>query len=144
MSNARFKEQLQRNAVALISVFIAVSSLSYNTWRNEKSEYNRTQRQASFELLIRLGDFRELVYHLHYDQDAVGDSAARTGWATMFTIRDLAQVLEEPLPAAADSLRRTWEEHWDDLGADSAGKSAIEAEIDAMRDITLEMLQKLD
>lgn len=140
----RFKEQLQRNLVALISVFIAVSSLSYNTWRNEKSEYNRNQRQASFEAITKLGELRELVYHLHYDQDTVGDDAARTGWATVFTIRDLTQVLEEPLPTAASSLHRTWAEHWDDLGSDSAGKSAIEAEIDAMRDITLKMLQELD
>ena len=44
----RFREQLQRNAVALISLFVAVSSLSYNTWRNEQSEFNRNQRQASF------------------------------------------------------------------------------------------------
>jgi hypothetical protein len=29
-----FAKQLQRNTVALISVLIAVSSLSYNTWRN--------------------------------------------------------------------------------------------------------------
>ena len=34
-------EQLRRNTVALISIVIAVSSLSYNTWRNEKTEYNR-------------------------------------------------------------------------------------------------------
>jgi len=144
MSYPRFKEQLQRNAVALISVFIAVSSLSYNSWRNEKSEYNRNQRMASFEVLLKLGELRELVYHLHYDQDTVGDDAARTGWATVFTIRDLTQVLEDPLPTAATSLHGTWDEHWDALGSDKASKTAIEAEIDTMRDITLKMLQKLD
>ena len=48
--NARFIEQVRRNLVALISVFIAVSSLSYNTWRNEESEHNRNQRMASFEV----------------------------------------------------------------------------------------------
>jgi len=141
---ARFNEQLQRNLVALISVFIAVGSLSYNTWRNERSEYNRNQRQASFEVLLKLGELRELVYHLHYDQETVGEDAARTGWATVFTIRDLTQVLEYPLPAEAESLRGTWDKHWNGLGSDDTSKSAIEAEIDAMRDITLKMLQKLD
>ena len=144
MPYARFKEQLQRNTVALISVFIAVSSLSYNTWRNEKSEYNRNLRMASFELLLKLGELRELVYHLHYDQDAVGEDAARTGWAMVFTIWDLAKVLEEPLPTASTELHGTWDEHWDGLGSDVASKDAIEAEIDSMRDITLEMLRKLD
>jgi hypothetical protein len=32
---ASIREQIHRNAVALISLFIAVSSLAYNTWRNE-------------------------------------------------------------------------------------------------------------
>jgi hypothetical protein len=141
---ARIKEQLQRNLVALISVFIAVSSLSYNTWRNEKSEYNRNQRLASFEVLIKLGELRELVYHLHYDKDAVGEDAARTGWAMVFTIRDLTQVLEDPVATAADALHGTWNTHWSSLGDDVTGKNVIEAEIDALRDITLMMLQELD
>jgi hypothetical protein len=144
MPYARFKQQLQQNAVALISVFIAVSSLSYNTWRNEKSEYNRNQRMASFEVLLKLGELRELVYHLHYDRDTVSEDAARTGWAAVFTIRDLARVLEDPLPASANLLHGTWDEHWTGLGSDLASKTAIEAEINATRDITLKMLQKLD
>jgi len=138
------KEQLQRNLVALISVFIAVSSLGYNTWRNEKSEYNRNQRMASFELLLKLGELRELVYHLHYDKDSVGEDAARTGWAIVFTIQDLSKVLEEPLPSASTALHGTWDERWDGLGSNVASVDAIEAEIDTMRDITLKMLQKLD
>jgi len=140
----RFLEQLQRNLVAVISVFVAVGGLSYNTWRNEKSEYNRNQRQASFEVLLKLGELRELVYHLHFDSDTVAKNAARTGWATVFTINDLTQVLEAPLPEAAESLRATWDARWDGLGSDRASKDAIVLEIDSMRDITLKMLQKLD
>lgn len=144
MPYARFKQQLQQNAVALISVFIAVSSLSYNTWRNEKSEHNRNQRMASFEVLLKLGELRELVYHLHYDNDTVGEDAARTGWVMVFTIRDLTQVLENPLPATAEALRGTWDAHWQGLGSDVNSKQAIETEINHMRDITLKMLNKLD
>ena len=140
----RFREQLQRNLVAVISVFIAVGSLSYNTWRNEKSEYNRNQRQASFEVLLKLGELRELVYHLHFDSDTVAKNAARTGWATVFTINDLARVLEEPIPAAAVSLHGTWDEHSGGLGSNRASKDTIVLEIDSMRDTTLKMLQKLD
>lgn len=146
-----FKQQVQRNIVALISVFIAVSSLSYNTWRNEKSELNRNLRQASFEVLLKLGEMRELVYHLEYDREVIDRSAERTGWVTVFVIRDLASVLEDPVPAAADSLYRAWSEHWDGLAdRDSEGelvgtsRHAIEAEIDGLRDITLERLQMLD
>ena len=54
----KIRKQLQHHLVALISLFIAVSSLSYNTWRNEKSEYNRNQRWASFEVLLLPGEPR--------------------------------------------------------------------------------------
>ena len=62
-------DQLRRNAVALISLVIAVSSLSYNTWRNEKTEDNRNQRFAAFEILLKLGELQQVVFHHHYDKD---------------------------------------------------------------------------
>jgi len=34
-SLSSLKEQIRRNSVALISLAVAVSSLGYNTWRNE-------------------------------------------------------------------------------------------------------------
>lgn len=37
---ANIKEQLRRNTVAPISLVVAVTSLGYNTWRNEHSEFN--------------------------------------------------------------------------------------------------------
>ena len=146
-----FKQQVQRNLVALISVFIAVTSLSYNTWRNEKTELNRNLRQGSFEVLLKLGELRELVYHLEYDRAVIERSAERTGWVTVFVIRDLASVLQDPVPGAAQSLFDAWSEHWDELAARDqdgnlvgAGRHAIEAEIDDLRDRTLEMLQGLE
>ena len=146
-----FKQQVQRNLVALISVFIAVTSLSYNTWRNEKTELNRNLRQGSFEMLLKLGELRELVYHLEYDRAVIEQTAERTGWVTVFIIRDLASVLEDPVPAAAESLFDAWSEHWDELAERDedgdlvgAGRRTIEAEIDELRDITLEMLQGLE
>jgi hypothetical protein len=38
------RKQIQNNAVALISLFIAVGSLGYNTWRNETTEEQRNVR----------------------------------------------------------------------------------------------------
>ena len=121
-----FKQQVQRNLVALISVVIAVTSLSYNTWRNEKTD-------------------------LEYDRMVIERSAERTGWVTVFVIRDLASVLEDPVPGAAQSLFDAWSEHWDELAERDedgdlvgAGRRAIEAEIDDLRDRTLDMLQGLE
>jgi hypothetical protein len=51
----RISEQLRRHSVALISLVVAVSSLAYNTWRNERTEANRKIRVAGLELLLQLG-----------------------------------------------------------------------------------------
>ena len=50
-------DQLRRNRVALISLAVAIISMSYNTWRNEASEANRTQRLVSIEILLKLGRY---------------------------------------------------------------------------------------
>lgn len=49
-------KQLQKNSLSLISLVVALSALSYNTWRNEQSEYNRNIRNAGFEVLLHIGD----------------------------------------------------------------------------------------
>lgn len=139
-----FKDQVQRNLVAIISIFIAVSSLSYNTWRNEKTEYNRNQRLASLEVLLKLGALQELVFYSHYDRDAEQKGNPRTGWALVLTIRDLSQILEAPLPAASATLVATWGEHWDKLGESQQSADAILADVESLRDDTLELLQMLD
>ncbi len=143
-SNTRFIEQVRRNLVALISVFIAVSSLSYNTWRNEETEHNRNQRMASFEVLLKIGDLQELVFHSHYDQDVVEKGTPRTGWALVLTIRDLSRLLETPLPETSERLVATWGEHWQGLGADQASADAILSGMEEIREETLVLLRELD
>lgn len=145
MSNKiSFKDQVQRNLVAIISIFIAVSSLSYNTWRNEKTEYNRNQRLASLQVLLKLGELQELVFYSHYDRDAKDKGNPRTGWALVLTIRDLSQVLEAPLPASSATLVATWDKHWDKLGSNQASADAILLKVESVRDDTLELLKMLD
>ena len=142
-----FGEQVRRNLVALISLVIAVSSLGYNTWRNERTEFNRNQRQASFQMLLALGELRELAYHLQYDSLVVGRQAARSGWTKVFAIRDFSMLLQPPIPAEGEALQRAWDEHSPSLGAATADRShldAIEARINDLRDETLAMLQALD
>lgn len=143
-SGSRFIEQVRRNLVALISVLIAVSSLSYNTWRNEETEHNRNQRMASFEVLRKIGELQELVFHSHYDRDVVEKGTPRTGWALVLTIRDLAQILEAPLPDTSEQLVAIWGAHWQKLGADQDSADAILAGIEEVREETLVLLRALD
>jgi hypothetical protein len=143
--NNSFKEQVRRNAVALISVFIAVSSLSYNTWRNELTEYNRNQRLVSIEVLLKLEELQELVFYNHYDRDATSRGNPRSGWAIVLTIRDLAHILEQPLPDSASTLYSVWNNNWSGLGKPSdANAEAILDSIQDVRDDTLALLQMLD
>lgn len=141
--NNSIATQLRRNAVALISLVVAISSLGYNTWRNEQTEANRNQRQAAFEILLKLGELQRVVFHSHYDRDA-GQGNPRTGWAYVLTVRDLAQVTGAPLAGMADELVATWSAHWQELGSDQAGADAVIAGIDRARESTLEVLKSLD
>ena len=137
------KEQLRRNTVALISVAIAIMSLSYNTWRDGASEHNRNQRTGSYEVLLQLGELQQLVFHLHYDRDESRGNP-RTGWAIVLTIRDIALILDEPVPAQAEALLETWDEHWQGLGEDPDSVEAIVAAINATRMASQTVIRNLD
>ena len=139
-----FKEQLRRNAVALISLVVAITSLSYNTWRNEASEHNRNQRLVSLEVLRNLGELQQVVFHLHYDQDLDMLVNPRTGWAIVLTVNDLAMVLDAPLPETAENLRSVWDDHWDKLGKDDASVEAVITALEATRDKVHGLLHNLD
>ena len=139
-----FKEQLRRNSVALISLVVAITSLSYNTWRNEASEHNRNQRLVSIEVLRNLGELQQVVFHLHYDQDLDKLINPRTGWALVLTINDLAMVLETPLPETAENLRSVWDDNWSKLGRDDASVEAMIAALEATRDEVHVLLRTLD
>ena len=67
--NDSIGSQLRRNAVALISLVVAITALTYNTWRNEKSEDNRNHHQAAFEILLKLNELQQVVFHHRYDGD---------------------------------------------------------------------------
>ncbi len=145
MNQQSIREQFRRNAVALISLFIAVTGLLYNTWRNEHSEYNRNQRWASFEILLILGDLQEFVFLSYYDETQVNESDFRRGWVKVLTIRDLSTVLDNPMSISAITLHATWGENWEGLQRrDKASKEAIDAAIASLRADTLMTLRDLD
>ena len=137
------RQQLRNNAVALISLVVALSSLGYNTWRNERSEHNRNIRTATFELLVKLAELERVVFLAQYDRDAHGGSP-RTGWTYVLVIRDLAAVVPAPGPAQAAQLQEVWGENWQGLGRDDeAAVSRIDDAIGALREASLATLKSL-
>ena len=137
-------DQVRRNFVAIVSLVVAVTSLGYNTWRNESSEFNRNQRLISVEVLRNLGELQQVVYHRHWGMDAEEAGNPLTGWAIVLTIDDLASILQVPVPESANALRDAWQQNSDKLGEkDKAEKMIIEA-IDAVRRDVHALLSDLD
>ena len=140
---ATVREQLRNNVVALTSMLIALSSLSYNTWRNERTEHNRNIRAASFEILTKLAEFERVVFLAHYDRDEANGNP-RTGWTYVIVINDLAQVVPGAVQPRAAALRDTWRANWEGLGKDGdAAIDRIDHDITGVREVTLETLRSL-
>jgi hypothetical protein len=141
----RIIEQLRRNAVALISLVVAVTGLTYNTWRNERTEYNRNQREAAFEILLLLAELDESVNFAHYDRQEDEPADLKTGWALVNTIDVLSAILDEPMPASGDRLVAIWESRSGGLGGATDGPvDAIRAEIDQLQKETVALIRSLD
>ena len=137
------REQLRSNAVALTSLVIALLSLGYNTWRNERTEHNRNMRAAAFELLTKLAEFERVVFLAHYDRDQANGNP-RTGWTYVIVMNDLAQVMPDAVQARAGILRETWRSNWEGLGReDEVAVDRIDGDITKLRLATLDTLRAL-
>jgi len=134
---------MRQHSVALISLAIALSSLAYNTWRNEQTEANRNVRTAGIDLLLNLGELDRVVFFSHYDKDEIRGNP-RSGWAYVLTITDLAALTSEPAVSSSADLLRVWNENWSGLGKNDASADLISAGIDQLRNDVLSVLAALD
>lgn len=140
---AAIRNQLRSNALALISLCVALFSVSHNTWRNERTEYNRNIRAADFEILTKLADFERVVFLAHYDRD-LANGNPRIGWTDVIVIHDLASVAPPPLESKAARLREVWRDNWERLGkGDESSVDHIEAAVEDLRQATLSTLHAL-
>lgn len=139
---ATFNEQVRRNLVAIISLALAILSLSYNTWRNEVTEHNRNVRQAGFEMLLTLGEVHQIVFFLHYDKDEIRGNP-RLGWAKVLLVADLATIMPPSVESATDSLTATWGANWSSLGKDELAVQRVSEAVDEVREATIEALAVL-
>ena len=120
------RAQIHRNAVALISLFIALGSLGYNTWRNETTEAHRNIRHASFRVLESLGELQEVVdyryYYLPFEASNENEGLLRLrGFGSVLMIRDLMNLMPAPGPEAGKDLHGLWNSHVNFLDEISTG-----------------------
>lgn len=134
--------QLRVNAVALISLAVALTALGYNTWRNEQTEENRNIRVAAFEILTQLGELQLVVNSSFFVKDSrLGHPMA--GWGRVALVTDLSQVLPAPAPQRAEELHRVWQDNWQGIADNEENVERITAEIDRSRETIREILRKL-
>lgn len=139
---ASFVDQLRRNAVALISVAIAITSLGYNTWRNEVTEGNRNIRSAGMEIIQELSALQQVVLFVRFKpEDFRGE--VKVGWAHVLAVSDYAAMMPGHVMVAAEGLAATWEDNFEAL-ADKDQYEAVDREIEAVKDATLAALAELD
>lgn len=153
------RTQVRNNAVALISLVVALGSLGYNTWRNETTEEQRNLRHASFRVLESLGELQEVVnyryYYLPFEDTAQAESKSRLrGFGSVTMVRDLMNLMPPPAPGAGQELHRLWNRHFgalDDLdsnGGHSPSSRTAEQEltgaIEETREAVVEVLKSLE
>lgn len=130
---ATVREQFRNNAVALISLVVAVGSLGYNTWRNETTEEQRNVRHAAFRVLESLGELQEVVdtryYYLPFEEGVYPEGETRIrGFGTVTMVRDLMGLMPRPGPEVGHDLHRQWLEDFVDLHElDAEGRHTAEA-----------------
>lgn len=137
------RQQLHQNMVALISLAVALTGLTYNTWRNEKTEENRNLRASGFEIVLTLGELQQIVFFSHYDRDAERGSP-RAGWTRVILLDDLSELMPAEVKIEIDELRATWAKNWGGLGSESDAEEQISSAIDSVRRETLNALAALE
>ena len=137
------KTQLQRYSVALVSFFVALTSLDYNTWRNEQTEANRNVRAAGFEMIIAMTNLHEAVFLGHYSPNTTSGSEKK-GWAVVLGLQDLSMVMPHKVQEAATELGQAWKEESGNLGDPKASIARIDSTIDRLRYEILMALEALD
>jgi hypothetical protein len=136
-------EQIRKNSLAVISLCVALSALSYNTWRNELTEHNRNIRQAGFEMLLHVGELQRIAYLAHYDKDQDRGNP-RSGWVEVLVLRDLSELMPPPGTIQAQRLFIAWRDHWKALGEDESNIANIDNALNDLRKSIIEIMHQLE
>jgi len=127
--------QINKNLLAIISIVLAISTLSYTTYRNELTEENRNIRHAGFELLKELNELQLLVDYAHYD-DSIRNGNPIQGWSHVAYISDMSYLVSSNVVDGANSLKEVWGDNWNTVRQEQTANKIMTDEINKMRMIT--------
>jgi hypothetical protein len=137
-----FLKSLRMNLVALISLLLSLSTLSYTAWRHQISEANTTTRVAAFEILRTAGALQSVVDFAHYEMDKQTGHPIK-GWEDVLYLRDMAALMSPAVMLRTEQLRTVWNDDWDTLATDEAATQRVTRAIEALRSEVRGQLQTL-
>lgn len=143
MPRISVKRQIHNNMVAIISLVVAITAISYTTWRSEKTERNRNVRPAAFEVLNQLGQLQLVVNSVRYRDDNQGVVNPIIGWGHVSFVSDLSQILPPPIPVKIAELVHIWGDTWETIRTNEADADKITHQIDSSRALVLKQLKHL-
>ena len=125
-------DQFQQHSLAIISLVVAITALSYNTYRNELTEINSNKRHAGFELLKELNQLQLLIDYAHYDKDAEQGNPI-TGWGHIMYMKDMSHLISANVVDEANQLGEIWAEEWETIFDNSTSNQRITAGVNTLR-----------
>lgn len=137
-----FLEQVRKNSLSVLSLLVAISALSYNTWRNEATEKNRNIRAAEFEMLRHLIEVQQVIDYAHLRQDQhKGDMTL--GLNRVLLIRDLARLTPAEVEQSAEKLRADWVQQAEKISGNREAAANLSEQVWLTRQAVLRSLREL-
>lgn len=137
------QELVRQNALALVSLLVALFGLGYNTWRNETTEHHRNVRQSAFIALDALGETQQLADTRFFGADH--SEANRIAiWGRITLIRDVATLVSADTGTRATDLFAVWSAQASAFDeGDPVAEKAVSNAIGATRAQVLSDLRRL-
>ncbi len=138
------KQKLKIYQITVIfSLFFALIGFSYNVWRMEVSEANSNIREASFEMLLEISQFQQLIYVGHHDKDMnIGNP--RKGWVKVLLINDLSHLTTISIEEKTKELIDLWGIYSEIYHEDREALDELDNSIDLIRLEIKNVLKTLD
>lgn len=141
MKQQSIGSQLHNNAIAIISLVVAIIALILNTWRLEQTEKNRNARQAGFEMLKNLGELQAIVNTSLYQSETKTDPLQ--GWTFIAMMGDMAILMPSPVPDDLQQLIKVWGNNWKKISTDESSADQVSHQIDLTREAVMQTLNLL-
>ena len=119
---------------------IAISALSYNSWRNELSEQNRNIRYAGFEIIKETAKLQQFFDQTTFESENHKSKLPIEGWVKIRLIQSLSVFMNIEVQNQANYLFSKWQDGWQKLKSNKKVNSDLSIIIDNLvNEVRLEL-----